>query len=97
MRISEPPVVESQLQTQRLARGEMLAIIATASGVPPPEYQWRRNGVPIPGADRPMLVRHSVTEADMGTYTCDVYNVAGRAQWEEMAVILREDGPKRKR
>lgn len=91
MRVSEPPLVESQLQTQRLARGEMLAIVATASGVPQPEYQWRRNGVPIPGATRPMFVRHSVTEADMGTYTCDVYNVAGRVQWEEMAVILRED------
>lgn len=38
-----------------------------------------------------MLVRHSVTEADMGTYTCDVYNVAGRVQWEEMAVILRDE------
>lgn len=91
MRVSEPPLVESQLQTQRLARGEMLAIVATASGVPQPEYQWRRNGVPIPGATRPMFVRHSVTEADMGTYTCDVYNVAGSVQWEEMAVILRED------
>lgn len=72
VRISEPPSVENQLQTQRLARGEMLAIVATASGVPQPQYQWRRNGVPIPGATRPMLVRHSVTEADMGTYTCDV-------------------------
>lgn len=96
VRISEPPTVESQLQTQRLARGEMLAIIASASGVPQPEYQWRRNGVPIVGANRPMLVRHSVSEADMGTYTCDVYNVAGNAQWEEMAVILREDGPERR-
>ncbi|CAN0029758.1 unnamed protein product, partial [Ectocarpus sp. 8 AP-2014] len=95
VRISEPPLVESQLQTQRLARGEMLAIVATASGVPQPEYQWRRNGVPIPGATRPMLVKHGVSEADMGTYTCDVYNVAGRVQWEEMAVILREDRSKR--
>lgn len=95
VRISEPPLVESQLQTQRLARGEMLAIVATASGVPQPEYQWRRNGVPIPGATRPMLVKHGVSEADMGTYTCDVYNVAGRMQWEEMAVILREDRSKR--
>lgn len=72
VRVSKPPSVESQLQTQRLARGEMLAIVATASGVPQPQYQWRRNGVPIPGANRPMLVRHSVTEEDMGTYTCDV-------------------------
>lgn len=72
VRISEPPSVECQLQTQRLARGEMLAIVATASGIPQPHYQWRRNGVPIPGANRPMLVRHSVTEEDMGTYTCDV-------------------------
>ena len=96
VRVSEPPLVESQLQTQRLARGEMLAIVATASGVPQPEYQWRRNGLPIPGATRPMFVRHSVTEADMGTYTCDVYNVAGRVQWEEMAVILREDVGTRK-
>lgn len=95
VRISEPPSVESQLQTQRLARGEMLAIVATASGVPKPEYQWRRNGVAIPGANRPMLVRHSVTEADMGTYTCDVYNVAGRVQWEEMAVILRGESAAR--
>ncbi|CAB1098916.1 unnamed protein product [Ectocarpus sp. CCAP 1310/34] len=95
VRISEPPLVESQLQSQRLARGEMLAIVATASGVPQPEYQWRRNGVPIPGATRPMLVKHGVSEADMGTYTCDVYNVAGRVQWEEMAVILREDRSKR--
>ncbi|CAM9588186.1 unnamed protein product [Sphacelaria rigidula] len=97
VRISEPPSVENQLQTQRLARGEMLAIVATASGVPQPQYQWRRNGVPIPGATRPMLVRHSVTEADMGTYTCDVFNVAGRVQWEEMAVILRDDRDARKK
>lgn len=83
--------MESQLQTQRLARGEMLAIVATASGIPQPDYQWRRNGVPIAGANRAMLVRHSITEADMGTYTCDVYNVAGSVQWEEMAVIMRED------
>lgn len=96
MRISEAPTVESQLQTQRLARGEMLAIMATASGVPQPEYQWRLNGVPIPGANRPMLVKHGVSEADTGTYTCDVFNVAGSAQWEEMAVILREDRRKRR-
>lgn len=95
VRISEAPLVESQLQTQRLARGEMLAIVATATGVPQPEYQWRRNGVPIPGANRPMFVRHSVSEADMGTYTCDVFNVAGSVQWEEMVVILREVGSKR--
>lgn len=95
VRISEAPLVESQLQTQRLARGEMLAIVATASGIPQPEYQWRRNGVPIPGANRPMFVRHSVSEADMGTYTCDVFNVAGSVQWEEMAVVLREEGGKR--
>ncbi|CAN0164190.1 unnamed protein product [Scytosiphon promiscuus] len=92
VRISEAPLVESQLQTQRLARGEMLAIVATASGVPQPEYQWRRNGLPIPGANRPMFVRHSVSEADMGTYTCDVYNIAGSVQWEEMAVVLQETG-----
>lgn len=82
--------MESQFQTQRLGRGEMLVILATARGTPLPEYQWRRNGVPIPGANRPMLVKHSVTEADVGTYTCDVFNVAGSALWEEMAVILRE-------
>lgn len=95
VRISQPPIVESQLQTQRLARGDLLAIVATASGVPQPEFQWRRNGVPVPGANRPMFVRHYVSEIDMGTYTCDVYNVAGSVQWEEMAVMLREDGSDR--
>ncbi|CAM9340290.1 unnamed protein product [Choristocarpus tenellus] len=90
LRISEPPVVESQSLMQRVILGETLAISFTAKGIPQPKYQWCRDGVPIPGATEQTFLCYRATESDMGTYTCDVSNVAGWARWEKMSVVMQD-------
>ena len=41
--------------------------------------QWRRNGVPLPGATNASLAFAAVGQADAGTYTLEVYGPCGNA------------------
>ncbi len=56
-----------------------------AAGKPPLHYQWRKDGVNVPGATNAMLVLRNTTTADNGVYSVEVRNalgtnVAGAAQ-----------------
>jgi hypothetical protein len=92
VRIAQPPVLmpKPRLRTS-LAPGAMLALAVSARGLPPPFFQWRLNGVPVPGATRSSLIVRSVNATHAGTYTCDAYNMAGQVTWEE-GVVLIEGG-----
>lgn len=68
LHIGTPPVVEDQWQTYRLIPGAKLTIRAlNARGMPSPSFQWRHNGVDIPGATSNALSISSASEADDGT------------------------------
>jgi cyclophilin family peptidyl-prolyl cis-trans isomerase len=70
---SQPPAL------LRLAAGTTptVALSVAATGTPTPAYQWRRNGVAIPGETSPSLVLTRATEAQAGAYTCVVSNSNG--------------------
>lgn len=56
-----------------------------AAGKPPLYYQWRKDGVNLPGETNAMLVLRNTTTADNGVYSAEVRNalgtnVAGAAQ-----------------
>ncbi len=50
---------------------------AAARGLPPPRYQWLKNGEPLPGQTRPLLSLESVQPNDAGTYQVWVTNGLG--------------------
>lgn len=49
----------------------------TATGTGPLSYQWRRNGVDIPGATGQTLLLLNTVPADAGLYSVVVYNAYG--------------------
>jgi uncharacterized delta-60 repeat protein len=59
------------------AAGSSLVFRATASGLEPLSYQWKRNGVAIPGATLASYTIASAQASDTGEYTLTVSNSQG--------------------
>ena len=49
----------------------------SARGIPQPQYQWHKNGVDIPNANRSTLPLTRVTRDQCGTYVCTIRNRHG--------------------
>ena len=60
------PTITSHPTSQTVAPGASATFSVRASGTPPIRYQWRRNGVNIPGATAPDYTIASVVAADNG-------------------------------
>ncbi len=74
-----PPAITLQPQSRTNVVGTDASFSVTASGTPPPAYQWQFNGAAIPGATGSSLTRSAVSFADAGSYTAVASNVAGSA------------------
>ena len=59
--------------------GDGVSFEVSVFSVEPVTYQWRRNGVPIIGANGPTLTLSGVTVADSGNYDVVVSNSGGSA------------------
>jgi hypothetical protein len=57
--------------------GEDVVFSVTATGVPAPSYQWRKNGSAIGSATNTSLTLRSIISADAGAYDVVVSNPAG--------------------
>ena len=57
--------------------GRFQLTVNLTQGSPLPSFQWRKNGVDIPGATSQQLVIEKVAASDVGTYTCFMRNMAG--------------------
>lgn len=89
VRVLQPPQLTTKRRIQTsLQPGSLLALHVAAQGVPDPEYQWRLNGVPIPGARSHTYTVRNVDASHMGTYTCEVWNMAGKVMWEEAVIAM---------
>ena len=75
--ISALPVITVQPQNQIVFVGDSVVFSVVASGTPPLSYQWRHNGVDIPGANTAALVLPAVSPSDAGSYYVVVGNAAG--------------------
>ncbi|XP_043245684.1 uncharacterized protein LOC122393568 [Amphibalanus amphitrite] len=62
--------------------GGRLELLCQAEAWPPPSFQWRRDGRPVPpeaGGDRARLCVQPFSAADAGQYCCQVLDAAGGA------------------
>lgn len=71
-----PSFVDS-MEERTVARGRPLILNALAVGQPPLDYQWRRDGVDLPGATNPILTHADTQFSDAGVYSVIVSNVLG--------------------
>ena len=71
------PTFTLQPASQTVAPGGTVTLTASATGSPPPTYQWRKNGQAILGATSATLTIASAQAADAGDYSVQVSNSVG--------------------
>lgn len=76
--ISNPcPSITQQPQGGAVCDGQGVTLMVAAIGVPAPSYQWRKDTLPITGANSGSLSFTPIDPADAGSYDCLVYNSCG--------------------
>lgn len=71
------PDITAQPVSQTVAAGRSVTFTATVSGTPVPFYQWRKNGLSIPGAINSSYTIASAATPDAGSYTLVATNSSG--------------------
>jgi hypothetical protein len=74
---AEPPSILSQPVATNVLVGQTVGLSVSVAGTEPFVYQWRFNGVNIPGAMGPSLIFAAAHPALAGAYSVVVRNVAG--------------------
>lgn len=74
-----PPAFTLQPANRTVPIGGVVTLTAAASGAPAPAYQWRKNGINIPGATGAALSLGSIQPADAGSYDVVAANSVGTA------------------
>ncbi|MCX6928321.1 MAG: immunoglobulin domain-containing protein, partial [Verrucomicrobia bacterium] len=72
-----PPAITGHPQSQTNIAGTTATFSVTATGTTPLSYQWRKQGIGLPGATAATLTLTGVQPADAADYTVVVTNVAG--------------------
>jgi len=63
--------------SQTVTEGANVTFTVEATGTPAPSYQWRHDGIDLPGQTGNTLTLTNVTTADAGSYSCVASNSAG--------------------
>ena len=72
-----PPVITHQPIREHHWPGDPVTIRITANGAAPISYQWRFNGVDLPGETNDVLALEALHATGLGSYTVRVSNGAG--------------------
>ncbi len=71
------PAIATQPVAVTEIPGGNVAFTVTARGSAPLTYQWRRDGLDLPGATSDTLFLPAITSTQAGAYTCSIANSAG--------------------
>jgi pectate lyase len=74
-----PPTITTQPTAQAAPLGSNVSFNVAASGTSPFNFQWKKDGADIAGANSDTLSMSNVQDGDAGTYTVVVSNAAGSA------------------
>lgn len=72
-----PPTIATQPTSRKVALSGLTTFSVVAGGTGPFSYQWRKNGVALPGATSSSLTISSVQSSHVGVYSAAVTNAAG--------------------
>ena len=86
-----PPVIIAHPESQTVTEGHAVSFSVEAAGNPAPSYQWRKNGVELPGANAPAFNISAVSFADMGDYEVVVWNDIGQITSSAASLTVTED------
>lgn len=75
--VAGAPAIVTAPASLALNAGDRLVWSVMATGDPAPAFQWRHNGVDLPGANGPQFALSRVRPEDAGEYTVRVTNTAG--------------------
>lgn len=81
-------------QQPRIATNEVLYLTASVAGFPPPELQWYRNGVPIPGANSRGLRVAVENPENVGAFRLVATSTSGSTDLDFSSVDLAVRSPK---
>lgn len=87
----QPPRIVQQPAGQKVLPGSTVAFTVLVEGTGPFTYQWRKNGVNLPGADGPSLRLVSVQPSDAGAYSVAVASPFGSANSQPALLTLEID------
>lgn len=73
----KPPAIVTAPCNKTVTNGAEVVFGVAATGTPPLSYQWRLNGINLPGAVNSNLILTGVTFAQAGFYSVFVTNAAG--------------------
>ena len=90
---SSVPVITTQPASQTVGAGSTVTLTVSAGGSPAPTYQWRKNGVLVPGATGASLTLGNVQAPDAGNYTVVVSNLAGIVTSSVATLTVNATGP----
>jgi hypothetical protein len=74
--------------SETVVKGARVTFTASAEGNPAPTFQWKLNGVDIPGAMSPEMIVESFDVVNVGRYSVTASNVAGSAESNTVAVSM---------
>lgn len=80
------PIISQHPQPANLAVGQTIDLSVTATLTD--SYQWKRNGVIIPGATGPSFSKSDITTADAGNYSVDVTNIFFTVSSNAAAIVV---------
>ena len=90
--VNMPPAISTQPASQTVMAGQTATFMVALTGSVPLTYQWRKNGVNIPGASGSSYTTPATTIADnSATFGVVITNIAGGVT--SSAAILTVDAP----
>jgi hypothetical protein len=86
--VNEPVTITKQPSGVTVNEGNAATFKVEVTGTGPTVYQWRKDGVAIPGAKEPIFTIAAVQASDAGRYSVDVTNVVGKVSSSEAVLAL---------
>ncbi len=91
--VTSGPRITAQPTAQSVAQGASASFSVAASGSPAPTYQWRKDGLAIPGATAAGYTIATVSDSDVGDYSVFVRNSEGSVTSAAVALVIQSDPP----